>query len=382
MKILVTAPPNTGKSTLMRTVVTSLTTRNIKTCRGVLTTENRDSTGIRRVGFTAQLSDGRKADFMIKKKRQMNDEEEVSGEVEPEVRVGSYVVQLSVIDELVVPFLKSIDDDFHGDDNLVYVDEIGRAQAHSSEFLQTVERILKNTSQCVLGSVVLAENTWSRVFKEQVSVWLIEVTLDNRDQLSSILEAMYISSALFSSLQDTDQRYLKAMFFELLHLKMFVAARKLFKNTVKYVLDGKVTRVARALSSDGDSGAGTGSSTYDCDDEVYEVKGDTNDHFVHMTQWPEKLQTEKVLPLREEDGTVFSSITHRSGDELEAHDTSAPSVRSSWSSCTVLQHVDLFSCDCPLFCGEGPFAGQPQLCSHILAVYLCRHQASQQPSIT
>lgn len=379
----------------MREVVSSLTARDIKTCRGVLTTENRDSTGTTRVGFTARLSDGRNADFMTKKKR-LTDEKitlDRGDEAEaPEVRVGSYVVKLNVIDELVVPFLKAIDDDFHSDGNLMYIDEIGRAQSYSSEFLQSVERILKHTSQCVLASVVMAENTWSRVFKEQESVWLIEVTLDNRDHLPKILDAMYTHSSLFNTLCDTNQGYLKAMFFDILDMKMFVTAKKLFSNTVKYVVNGNVKRVASRESCsdrfDGSNGAG---STGDCDGEMYEVQGDMDNHLVHRARRCETSEPRKGLPSRE--GSDFSSVTniieevdgvdcshiHGGGDKATGKDQSVPILPSTCSSGRVLRHMDLFSCDCPLFLGEGPFAERPQLCSHILAVCLYRNQASQHP---
>jgi nucleoside-triphosphatase THEP1 len=352
MKVLVTAPPGTGKSTLMRAVVDSLNKSRIKSCKGVLCVEQRDPTGTRRIGFTAVLSDGRSKDFMIKEKKkkhhtEISEEKEFSGDQESkeEVRVGAYVVQLNVIEEFVVPYIKSLANGSRSDNNLIFIDEIGRAQSFSSDFLNTVDDILQDPEQCVLASIVHAETEWSQPFKELDSVWLVEVTLENRDFLPPIIVSMFTNINIIQSLSECDQLFVKNMFFELLKCNMFKAAKKLLSNTIKYVLEGRIVESREESRSGG---------MLSC----FEVRGDTHNHVVQ--------EIESAI------------LVNNSNIECQEHANSGDGISDANPIDSALHQVDRFLCDCPLFLGLPPFAGQSQICSHILAVRLFLHQTSSQ----
>jgi nucleoside-triphosphatase THEP1 len=338
MKILVTAPPKTGKSTLICRVIEALQKSGTKDCRGVLSTEKLDCTGITREGFTAVLSDGRSKEFMIKENH------ESVGHPCPESKmvamIGTYQVKVDIIEEFVVPFLKKSEEEGNNtEDGLIYIDEIGRAQAFSSEFLATVGDIFLHSTQCVLASIVFEDEAWSQSFKAYEFVWLVEVTEENRSFLPCILEAMYTHDHLFKQLSEDGQKLVKTIFFELLELKMFNAAKKLFSNAIKYILEGKI--VVQGVKTQQESGADDG----DCEMRCFVVKGDTNTHEVHVKE--NKCDREQ------------------NGSSAPPHDFL---TRTGQANSVILCCMDRFSCDCPLFNGTAPFSGRQQVCSHIVAI--------------
>jgi hypothetical protein len=74
---------------------------------------------------------------------------------------------------------------------------------------------------------------------------VIEVNEANRDALPAILLAAFASSAQFGTLSDAQQQGAFELLQELLALKQFESARKLFANAVAYVAEGKVEQVGR-----------------------------------------------------------------------------------------------------------------------------------------
>ena len=328
MKILITAPPKTGKSTLIRHAIDALIKSGVKYCQGVLSAEKLDSAGTR-VGFTAVLGDGRSEDFMIKEIYGSNG----ANSSRNTKTLGPYQVQIKVIEEFVVPYLKKCCAESNTDDCLIYIDEIGRAQAFSSEFLAAVDEIFLHSTQCVLASIVYEDESWSQSFKAYDSVWLVEVTEENRNFLPRILESMFSNDHLFKILSANRQKLVKSFFFELLNLTMFTAAKKLFSNVIKYILDEKIQEVLRS------EGGGRAK-------RCFEVEGDTSRHGV------------------EDHGAV------RGGGD-STHPSASSSSQQASSTSSVLLLMERYSCDCPLFNSLAPFAGQDrQVCSHILAIHI------------
>ena len=316
MKILLTAPPRTGKSTIIHKVVSILQERCNKVCCGVLSTEKLDTSGSKRIGFTAVLSDGYKAEFMTKQCYSS------TKELKKEYRVGPYVVNVDVIDEILVPALRRFAAEGSSTDQLLYIDEIGRAQAHSSDFLETVNNILLQSEQCILASIVYHDEEWSRLFKELDFIWLIEVTTNNRDFLPEILVEIFLRQSLYFSLPDNTQEFIKKLFFYLIDKEMFVAAKKLFKNAIRYVVEDKVV-----VGSCPDAGGST----------IYNVEGDTSLHEVRNSHTFLDLET--------------SGLNSETGVIIE-------------------DKISNFSCDCPLYNGIKPFSGRSQICSHIIAILI------------
>ncbi|CAM9489916.1 unnamed protein product, partial [Ectocarpus fasciculatus] len=245
-KILLTGPPGIGKSTLMRSVLQKLQCP----IGGVLCLERRKEG--RRIGFDAVLPSGEQELFMFKRA--------ASTPPSPDDKmIGKYVVAVNTIDNFVVPELQRC---LTGMPGLVYIDEIGKAQAYSALFFETVQQLFE-TDRNILATVVEADTPWSLEYKYSPKSWLVAVTVENRDELSAVIIAILNNYSEFESLTDTQQEKCKSLFFNLLLFGKFSSARKLFSNAVLYVAQSKIRCI--------------------CTDEteaLYEVTGSTAVHRV------------------------------------------------------------------------------------------------------
>ncbi len=259
-KILLTGPPGIGKSTLMSWIVESMSCHQV---RGVLCLEKRDGAN-RREGFSAVLSDGRHEMFMTKQKNPgepnitntatgktgSNGTTEAACPVSSAVtthRVGSYIVNVDIIDTFIVPELVGCLTNPYLP-GLVYIDEIGRAQSHSSLFFPAVRRVLE--SDCnVLATIVQKNIDWSMPFKCSPKSWLVEVTVENREELRPVLLAMINNFSSFEKLSVSQQQCVRRLFFRLLEEKQFVSAKKLFGNAISYVVDSRIQQISDANDS-------------------------------------------------------------------------------------------------------------------------------------
>lgn len=213
------APPGTGKSTVIETVVRQFAGPK----RGIVARELLDESG-KRAGFTSVDRDGRARQFMF-----------YSNEPKPE-SIDGFNVDIEAIDSFVVPAIKPTGDDAK---TLIYVDEIGRAQAKSANFVNTVRELLgKDTA--LLASVVYDDEPWAKQFKEHPDVCLLEVTAENRNHLPEILLAAYNQASAIRRLNKLQRERLSAMLKDLLGKGQFIAARKLFNNAVVYVTENKI----------------------------------------------------------------------------------------------------------------------------------------------
>lgn len=256
LKVVLTAPPGTGKTTLLRRVLgllypddmprddppsssVPLSTPSIEGaraqgemksyCRGVYCEECRVDG--KRVGFDAILSGGERRSFMVK-----------SVDVIPasSKTVGKYVVDLDVIENFIVPELLASVDPAIG---LVYIDEIGKAQAFSPRYMEVAAQLLR--SDCdLIATVVKEDYDWSLPYKYSDFVWLIEVNETNRKELPRVITAMFQNSSRLQNLSNARREIVKRIFYSLLERKHFVAARKLFENALMYVIEGRVAEAS------------------------------------------------------------------------------------------------------------------------------------------
>lgn len=229
MKILITAPSCAGKSTIIFKVKQFF----VDDIRGVWSREN--TIDGHRTGFSSILGDGTEKEFMSKHEST----ESKLADADSIYTIGSYRVNLSVIDEFVAPELERCLDDTN---NIIYIDEIGRAQAFSERFLGAV-RNLFDSDKVILATIVLEDEPWSRHFKQHSDTWLITVTPDNRDSLPYIINAMCRNAPLLNNLETDHRQHLKILFFTLLNTGQFISARKLFENTLRYVTEARVERL-------------------------------------------------------------------------------------------------------------------------------------------
>jgi nucleoside-triphosphatase len=239
MKVLLTAPPGIGKSTVIDKVVGQFPW----TSCGIVAREMLDREG-QRCGFTSVNRRGESRQFMSLAK--------VPGQG---VIDGVWDVDVEAINEFVVPEISA-----HAKADLIYIDEIGRAQMRSPAFVETLRQTLKSNCN-VLASIVYDPEPWSLEFKSSPSACLLEVTAANRDRLPEILVAAFRSEPLFKTLPDSKQQLVYRFLKELVDGGELVAARKLFDNALTYVTGDKVHLASTADSVD-----------------KYEIVGKTNKH--------------------------------------------------------------------------------------------------------
>jgi nucleoside-triphosphatase THEP1 len=240
LKILLTAPPATGKST----VITAVANKFEGNRYGIIAQEMLDETA-KRIGFKSVDISGKSRQFMFR--TETPTEESVGGEFDVDVRA---------IDEFVVPELQR---GLNGD-GLIIVDEIGRAQAKSAMFLDVLREIF--ASDCnILASIVYEDEPWSLEFKSNENAVKIEVTLLNRTNLPQVLLTALSNSAAVRSLTRAQQRCLANLFTQFIANGEFIAAQKLFDNALFYVVEKQLKLKSKSNGK--------------C---VYEIKGKTHTH--------------------------------------------------------------------------------------------------------
>ena len=220
MKILLTAPPATGKSTVIGKVVGAF--RGTK--RGIVAREIRDEHG-ERSGFTSVNEAGGCRQFMFF--TETPDENSIG---------GLFNVDVAAVDDFVVPELK---EGLAARCGLLYVDEIGRAQAKSVAFLDALREILAGNVN-VLASIVYDDEPWSLEFKHHPDVCILEVTEKNRDVLPEILLAAFNQEVLFRSLTRDQKSRVMQWLVEFVRADQFDSALKIFVNALPYLHNRKI----------------------------------------------------------------------------------------------------------------------------------------------
>lgn len=221
MKILLTAPPAVGKSTVIARVIENYPA----TAYGIVAREMLDSNN-NRVGFTSVNAQGQSSQFMFKET-----------DLSKATVGGEYSVSIDAINQFVVPELeKGL---AASDDSLLYVDEIGRAQIQSRLFVEKL-RVILDSPKNVLASIVFDDEPWSREFKQRDDVCLLTVDVRNRSELPVILGHAYRTADDFRRLNAKQKsqvyRYLK----QFVESGKFDSAAKIFQNALPYVLTGKI----------------------------------------------------------------------------------------------------------------------------------------------
>lgn len=222
IKILLTGEPGVGKSTLVQKVVAELTIP----VSGIVAKEIRDSQH-NRVGFEAVNFKGERRTFAHKT------------DIQSSLCVGGkYFVDLDAIENFVVPEISSE----LANTGVMIIDEIGRMQAFSQVFLDTVAELLENQT-AVLGTIVKDPESWSIEFKEHHNVVLVQVTTENRNEIADVLTTMYNQLDYLQQLS-SDQ---KAMVFDLTKAyfkdEKYLLIKKLFGNALVYLVEGRILEV-------------------------------------------------------------------------------------------------------------------------------------------
>lgn len=219
MNILLTGEPGVGKSTLIQYLVDNYN----GALAGVVSRELLESG--ERVGFEAVTIDGRRRVFAH---RNMF--------TDSTYRVGEFFVDVNCFDEFVVPELK------RGLNELgviVLLDEIGRMQAFSKSFLETVNDLLSSPAH-IIGTIVYDDEAFARPIKAHESTMVLTVTSENRDLLPRCILAAAQQAEnyeLFSTEQKQLVRQWAAAWVADGQLEYVF---KLFNNAIAYVAGSKV----------------------------------------------------------------------------------------------------------------------------------------------
>jgi nucleoside-triphosphatase len=160
--VLITGLPGTGKTTLIASLVKKLP----GTKAGFITREVRE--GGTRTGFEIETLDGATAKLA-----------DTFPTGRP--RVGKYRVLVKDIDEVAVPAIRK------GADFIV-VDEIGKMECASSEFVRAIELILGGPGM-VIATIAKRGTPFIEAIKGRPDVVIYEVTRENRNALVDVIAA-------------------------------------------------------------------------------------------------------------------------------------------------------------------------------------------------
>lgn|GEM_PF-414101 len=222
VKILLTAPPGTGKSTIIDAVVAAYPGPAL----GIVAREELDETG-ERAGFVSVDSRSQRRQFMFRAK-------------EGPGAFHGFEVDIPVIDDFVVPELER---GLSTPEALLYIDEIGRAQALSTRFLETLERVFDRTGP-TLASIVYEEEPWSLRFRRHPQTVLIEISRANRESMPAVLLAALNAHHLYLALSGSQKAFVRRKLSELVQSGHLAGAVKLFNNALLYVKEKRIEQTA------------------------------------------------------------------------------------------------------------------------------------------
>lgn len=243
MKILLTAPPGLGKTTVLESVVRDFEGKHYGIIAREILNERSE-----RVGFTSIDPEGKSRQFMF---HTNTPTEETIG--------GLFDVDVSAIDEFVVPELRK---GLNDPQSLIFVDEIGRAQAKSALFLDSLREIFRSPCN-ILATIVYDPEPWSLEFKADRAACMLTVLEENRNHLPSILVNAFSHSKEFERLSCKQKATVLAHLNQLVSAKQFIAASKLFTNAIGYVVEKRIRLASEKPGS-----------------ISYEVDGRTNPHSI------------------------------------------------------------------------------------------------------
>ena len=250
MKILLTGEPRIGKTTILENFLGL-----IKDKQGFVTREVRDNG--ERTGFKLVSSDGQTAVL-------------ASVDSNSEFRVSKYGVNIEEFERFIknLPLVQS--------QNLLYIDEIGQMELLADSFKKVVTYYLNSDNHYVGTISSVYSDDFTKQILSRYDLVHIKLTYESREQVVAALEGLAENISLIQNLDAGAQDELTKMARMYVENLGFVQLKKLFKNAVKYVVEGRVSQMANCYVVKGNTKKHKVdvSDNYSCDCSLFNGKGE------------------------------------------------------------------------------------------------------------
>ena len=169
--IVLTGLPGSGKSTLLKKLITEsdYMSAGADNYYGYLTEEIKER-GLR-IGFKIYPGNQIIAHIASNSKN----------------RVSKYGVEVNTFDAVSENFRKISQDAIPLKEKILFLDEIGQMQLMSDEFKKLVKKFLNQKNICIATLSSVYNNRFTDAIRKRDDVMLIEVTPENREELSKTL---------------------------------------------------------------------------------------------------------------------------------------------------------------------------------------------------
>lgn len=164
-KILLTGPPGCGKTTVVRKVADLVR----GSASGFVTEEARDERG-QRIGFRVTSLDGKRGELARKGPG-------------PGPRVGSYLVNVEDFERVAIPSLSA------EAGGVLLIDEIGKMECRSDEFVRSVERLFESETSILATIPLRGGGDFIESVRRRGDAETVLVTRENREALPEQLAA-------------------------------------------------------------------------------------------------------------------------------------------------------------------------------------------------
>ncbi len=162
--ILITGMPRSGKSTLLKKII-SIQENKV----GFVTNEVRKND--ERVGFEIETNLGEKSAL-------------ANVDFKTSFKVSKYFVGISNLDKIMPKVAEFNSDDF------LYIDEIGQMELFSDSFKQLAIKYLDSQNTCIATLSKVYSDGFTEQVKNRDDVILIEISEENRDLKEKYIEAL------------------------------------------------------------------------------------------------------------------------------------------------------------------------------------------------
>lgn len=159
--IFLTGAPSSGKTTVIKKVIESLPF----SANGFYTEEEKVEG--RRVGFMMHTLDGKQGYLAHEN-------------IDSDFHIRRYGVSINNIENIAVPAISPFDN------QIIVLDEIGKMECFSSKFIEAANKAL-DSPNIVVGTITFGGTDYILQVKERDDIEILEVTLENRDALRSVI---------------------------------------------------------------------------------------------------------------------------------------------------------------------------------------------------